>query len=190
LPVEGFLVDLPSIFTIYATFTYRSKMFCSVKRWSCQVYSCQALRQYFPKLRVGNASVTSCPDARYNCIAWAAKNNAIWWQYDPQGTAGVKTYWPRELTEGDTVPSWTHVFELEGYKQTDNGRYERGFEKIAIYADKNGKPTHVARQIGSGRWTSKLGKGADIEHDNLDRLAGGSKDEYGSLVKFLVRRKR
>jgi hypothetical protein len=94
------------------------------------------------------------------------------------------------LTEGDTVRSWIKVFELQGYKQTDNGQYERGFEKVAIYADKNGQPTHVARQVGSGRWASKLGRGVDIEHDNLDRLAGHAKDEYGAIAKILVRRKR
>jgi hypothetical protein len=93
------------------------------------------------------------------------------------------------LSEGDTVRSWVRVFELDGYKETDSGKYQRGFEKIAIYARKDGKPSHVARQVGSGRWTSKLGRGADIEHDNLDRLAGDSKDEYGSIAKILVRRK-
>lgn len=82
------------------------------------------------------------------------------------------------------------AFQIVGnYRPTDNGRYERGFEKIAIYA-KDGKPTHVARQIGADRWTSKLGRGVDIEHDNLERLAGDSNSEYGSVVKFLVRRKR
>ena len=30
---------------------------------------------------------------------------------------------------------------------------EPGFEKIALYADNSGKPTHAARQLDNGRWT-------------------------------------
>jgi hypothetical protein len=59
---------------------------------------------------------------------------------------------------------------------------EPGLEKIAIFA-KGGRPTHAARQLGSGRWTSKLGRAEDIEHD-LRALEG---EAYGAVAFFLQR---
>jgi hypothetical protein len=58
---------------------------------------------------------------------------------------------------------------------------EPGFEKVALYADAAGIPTHAARQLSGGKWTSKLGRREDIEHA-LDDLTG---DVYGSVVAFL-----
>jgi hypothetical protein len=149
------------------------------------------LHKWFPKLQVGNSTITSPANPRYNCVAWAAGTDEVWWEYDPERLAGVKTHWPRELSEGNTLSSWVKLFEIEGgWRPTDNARYERGFEKLAIYADKAGSPTHVARLVGPRKWTSKLGRGVDIEHDTLDLLAGDAKHEYGSVVRFLVRRKK
>jgi hypothetical protein len=36
-----------------------------------------------------------------------------------------------------------------------------------------------------GNWTSKLGKGEDIQHDSLDGLEG---DLYGKVAIFMMRR--
>jgi len=44
-------------------------------------------------------------------------------------------------------------------------------------------PLHVARQLPSGRWSSKLGALQDIEHD-LHDLEG---TEYGSVVLVMKR---
>ena len=52
----------------------------------------------------------------------------------------------------------------------------------------NGKDqfyTHAARQLPGGNWTSKLGKGEDIEHDTPDVVAGGL---YGEFVRIMRRR--
>lgn len=65
--------------------------------------------------------------------------------------------------------------------------YEEGFEKIAIYIDSHGKPTHAARQLSSGKWTSKLGQLEDIEHSNLDDVTGL---HYGSVGAILKRQKK
>ena len=46
-----------------------------------------------------------------------------------------------------------------------------------------GLPTHMARQLASGQWTSKLGKSVDIEHE-LHALAG---ERYGEVVRVLAR---
>jgi hypothetical protein len=56
-------------------------------------------------------------------------------------------------------------------------------EKIAIFADATGSPTHAARQLTSGRWTSKLGEAEDIEHE-LRAIEG---DIYGTVVAILKR---
>src|SRR5438045_882531 len=51
-------------------------------------------------------------------------------------------------------------------------RVESGFEKVALY-DNGLFYTHAARQLSSGKWTSKLGKEDDIEHDTPDDVAAG-----------------
>lgn len=49
----------------------------------------------------------------------------------------------------------------------------------------DGSPTHAARQLPDGTWTSKLGKDVDISHDSLDGLSG---DRYGTPALILRRR--
>lgn len=60
---------------------------------------------------------------------------------------------------------------------------EAGYEKVAIFV-KNSLPSHAARQLESGAWTSKLGPSHDIEHDALSGVEGS---EYGSVAKILRR---
>ena len=57
--------------------------------------------------------------------------------------------------------------------------------KIAIYAHDDGQPTHAARQLPDGRWTSKMGHLEDIEHRVVDDVNG---PQYGSPVRFMRRR--
>jgi hypothetical protein len=58
-------------------------------------------------------------------------------------------------------------------------------EKVALHA-KHGCPTHIARQLPNGRWTSKLGRWEDIEHDEFD-LTGNGLDEYGDIAQYFKR---
>ena len=44
--------------------------------------------------------------------------------------------------------------------------------------------THVARQLTNGKWTSKLGRCEDIEHDTPDDVADGV---YGEVMQFMQR---
>jgi hypothetical protein len=44
--------------------------------------------------------------------------------------------------------------------------------------------THAARQLPSGKWTSKLGKGEDIEHDSPYDVGGGV---YGEVMQVMKR---
>ena len=58
-----------------------------------------------------------------------------------------------------------------------------GYEKIAIYA-LDQKPTHAARQMNTGAWTSKLGVEEDIVHDRPELLAGPC---YGNVAQYMRR---
>ncbi len=71
-----------------------------------------------------------------------------------------------------------------GYSECANGSLENGFEKIALYADGEGQVTHAARQLPSGKWTSKLGDLEDIEHSHPEDVGGG---DYGEVICYLKR---
>ncbi|MEG3858797.1 hypothetical protein QT974_06710 [Microcoleus sp. herbarium12] len=70
-----------------------------------------------------------------------------------------------------------------GYEICKDDLLEVGYQKIAIYVDLNGIPTHAARQLVNGKWTSKLGWLEDMEHE-LDGLVG---DRYGVVGQILKR---
>ena len=58
---------------------------------------------------------------------------------------------------------------------------EPGFEKVALHGDIFFY-SHAARQLPDGKWTSKLGKDQDIEHDTPFDVAGGL---YGEVVQIM-----
>lgn len=135
-------------------------------------------RVAFPKAQ--NVLRTSDPTDRYNCFAWAAGvDDRVW---DPD------RYWPAGALPGRDLPALAGAFATLGYAPCPHGEPEAGIEKIAIYARLTGalspaRPTHAARQLPSGRWTSKLGADLDVEHDLAD-LEGPA---YGRAVYFLAR---
>ena len=83
----------------------------------------------------------------------------------------------------ETLEAFRAVFATLGYAVCSGHELESGFEKIALFADSLAMPTHVVRQLKNGRWTSKLGKAEDIEHD-LHDLEG---DLYGMVVQVMKR---
>lgn len=103
-----------------------------------------------------------------------------WW---PRAIAPY--FWPPELPRVETLDNFRAAFELKGYELCENGDLEDGYEKVAIYADDQ-TPTHAARQLPSGAWTSKLGKLQDIEHATV----GGVEGEGYGRVAFYMRRRR
>jgi hypothetical protein len=123
-----------------------------------------------PQLSGGKGySVTSPADKRYNCFAWAAGDTSrVWWPVPHMGG----TYWPPEAPRGLTLESFVSTFGLLGYEECRSSEFEQGYEKVALYADATGKPTHAARQLPSGAWTSKLGGHVDIEHKATDGVEG------------------
>ena len=75
-----------------------------------------------------------------------------------------------------------------GYQECVIDDFEYGFEKVAFFVDDESFPTHVARQVENGNWTSKLGRWQDIEHQSLQSLAGTA-SIYGHVA-LLMRRPR
>jgi hypothetical protein len=130
-------------------------------------------------LRDSPYKITSPRDPQYNCIAYAIGDVSQFW--DQISIKGY--YWPPGAGSVQTLDGWMSVFEIHGYMETDNRDLEPKYEKVAIYATTDG-PEHVARQKASGMWTSKMGKGVDIEH-TLEGLEG---DFYGKVAKIMKRK--
>ncbi|HVA48041.1 MAG TPA: hypothetical protein VNH11_16850 [Pirellulales bacterium] len=84
-----------------------------------------------------------------------------------------------------SVRAFAELYASLGYEGCGDGRFQRGFEKVALFA-KDGAPTHAARQLPDARWTSKLGRWEDIAH-RLEALTGNEPNEYGEIVVFFRR---
>jgi hypothetical protein len=138
--------------------------------------------QDLPNLDTNNHVVTSPLSRRYNCIGWAAGSITQWWW--PIG----RYYWPPNAPREETVEAFIHAYGTIGYIECENGSLEPGFEKIAIYAvqETGGglTPTHAAKQMSNGRWTSKIGPLEDIEHATLENV---NCRIYGEAVAYLKR---
>lgn len=137
------------------------------------------LESVFPHLIGSSYAITSPSTAEYNCIAWAAGDSERWWW----PVAGSFAYWPPNIPLQESLDAFIKAFGSIGFTPCGNADIEQGYEKIALYVDSNGKPTHAARQLPNGRWTSKLGKIEDIEHE-LDGLTG---TVYGGVAQVLKR---
>jgi hypothetical protein len=142
----------------------------------------EELESVFPRLRGANYQVTSPRSDRYNCIAWAAGDSTDWWWPDVPDLPD-SAHWPSSVPRQETLEAFREAFATLGYAVCDADQYEPGYEKIALFA-RAGVPTHAARQLATGRWTSKLGPMQDIEHV-LHDLTG---KVYGSVVLIMKRR--
>jgi hypothetical protein len=138
----------------------------------------QYIENLFPGLVSSDYSIESPATPDYNCFAWAAGDTEVCWSHFPG------YYWPSRIPRAYTIEAYIKAFETSGYTICKDAGYESGFKKIALYVGDNGKPTHAARQLSSGFWTSKLGKLEDIEHTTLEGLVGA---EYGSVAVILKR---
>lgn len=140
----------------------------------------QEIELVFPSLNSSNYQVTSSKTPNYNCIAWAVNVDNRWWWPDQQN----QYYWPKDIPREETLSAFIKAYSLYGYSVCNNLTYEKGFEKIAIYTNFQGKPTHAARQLTSGDWTSKLGKLEDISHKDLNVVSG---QVYGKVSVIMKR---
>lgn len=144
----------------------------------------QRLERIFPALRTTTYSVVAEPDHNYNCIAWAAGVADDWW--DPVDETRT---WPAGAPRGDTVEIVMMGLSTIGYEQYADGMLEPDVEKIALY-EHRGEFTHVAKQLASGLWSSKLGREWLIEHELealTDHANPGGPWQYGEVVAFMSR---
>jgi len=94
-----------------------------------------------------------------------------------------QSYWPPDAAREVTLQAFEQAYGTLGFEKCDTGGLESGFEKIAIYT-KSSAPTHAARQLPDGCWTSKLGRCEDIQHDTISGVEG---HEYGTVSAFMKR---
>jgi hypothetical protein len=139
------------------------------------------LENEFPGLRTTSWAVTSPATKNYNCIAWAAGDTGRWWEPDPL----LLYFWPPQIPRRYDIDAYAAAYGVLGFQICDDAVCEPGFEKLAIFVGADGRPTHAARQLANGSWTSKLGPSEDIEHETVDSLAG---QNYGHAAVFLKRR--
>jgi hypothetical protein len=131
----------------------------------------------FPNSSHEEFIITSPEDRFYNCIAWAYGIPDRWlWP-------SQHTYWPSNIPLEVTLDAFILLFRSIGYEACANDDFEYDYEKVAIYIDSNGVPTHAARQRPNGLWTSKLGMSFDVSHT----LFGMSDGVYGNVGAILKR---
>jgi len=139
----------------------------------------RAMQVPFPNITGKNIRLTSPYDEGYNCIAWASEDTDYWWWPDAMG----QHYWPPGVPREETVEAFVAAYGLQGYVRRSDAGLEPGKQKIAIFADSKGNPTHAARQLHDGWWASKLGQQIDIEHE-FSALDGPA---YGTVAVILSR---
>ncbi|GHU99280.1 hypothetical protein FACS189483_08350 [Spirochaetia bacterium] len=133
---------------------------------------------HFPNISCHNSKPTSPVKNEYNCIAWAYGVDDIWFWPDPD----KQYYWPDTISRNEDIATFIELFKSIRYVVCENSNLEYGYQKIAIYI-RDGVPTHAARQLPDGKWTSKLGPNIDIEHDTLDCLDGPAYGKSGVIMK-------
>jgi hypothetical protein len=139
----------------------------------------ERLEVLFPHLRGTAYRITSPASDVYNCIAWAAGDTEHWWwPSDP-----ARTYWPLGAPRRETLETFRNVLATLGYVVCEQADLKPGFEQIALFAEADGTPTHAARQLRDGTWTSKLGMSKHIQHA-LEDLTSAA---YGSVAQILKR---
>jgi hypothetical protein len=140
------------------------------------------LEQLFPGLRVTPYREMSPRTPAYNCIAFAAGDDANWW-WPTNNPGDVPRFWPAGVPREETLAAFVAAFAMLRFAPSDSEVPEPGFEKVALFVDGRGVPTHAARQLPTGLWASKFGAWEDIEHE-LHALEG---DIYGTVGLLLKR---
>lgn len=129
----------------------------------------------FPNLPPDQYQEKSELTCAYNCIAFAAGDMENWWW------PSEDSFWPVEIVD-DSVASFEHAFRVaRNYEPCRDGQPEASFQKVAIYAFGN-RVKHMARQLDTGFWTSKLGHGWDISHHTTESLIC---PQYGDSISYL-----
>lgn len=150
------------------------------------VTSSQNISAIFPKVTSTNFTRTSPETRTYNCIAWAANDNTRWWEPDRL----MLYYWPPNAKREYTLSAFMEAFTSIGFSECSDGLLETNFVKVALYGTPACLgvfiPTHAARQLPDGKWTSKLGTNIDVIHETEFVLCG---PQYGEVIRYLKRPK-
>lgn len=133
----------------------------------------------FPNTTIDPFVITSPQTSSYNCIAWAFGDNTKWYWPDPD----EMYFWPENIPRTIEVSSFIELYKLKGYEVCISTSQEIGNEKIAIFLGNDGLPTHAARQLENGLWTSKLGCEYDIQHT----IYSMNNSVYGNASVFMSR---
>jgi hypothetical protein len=146
----------------------------------------------FPKLGGDvDFKIIDGPTPDYNCFAWAANHDDVFWQPIPKekrpllGLDGVSYNWPFDAAEDTKLTTIISIFSKIGYEECNDGVLEDGLRKVALYGTKD-NITHAARQLVTGKdrgkWTSKLGQWFKINHGDATTIEG---KDYGNVIKYL-----
>ena len=121
----------------------------------------------FPNLHNEGFTVVDLPSDLYNCIAYAAGDTSRWWDHT------ARRYWPSYATRSKLIESLQEVFTGLGFEECDDGSFEPGYQKVALYEEDEGTWQHASLQMPNGAWRSKMGEGPVIEHRSPESLSGG-----------------
>jgi hypothetical protein len=124
--------------------------------------------------------ITSPETNSYNCIAWAFGDDTKW--YWPENFF----YWPSNIRRKLDIQSFIELYQLIGYEICENSNHEIETEKVAIFTSQDGLPTHAARQLPNGNWTSKMGQWHDVEH-TLNSM--NNSKPYGNSTVIMCRKR-
>jgi hypothetical protein len=136
----------------------------------------------------------SHPNEKYNCYAYAlGKTNAFLSTLPLPGHE-----WPTQVNRRpdspDHLESYVELFEFHGYRrcseasevQSADCALEKGVEKVALYVKKKVRKSanganylecaHIAKQLPSGRWSSKNERFDIFEHA-LESLESDDADD-------------
>lgn len=135
----------------------------------------RALLDWQPNLEDQQFDITSPTCHEYNCAAWGVEED--WHKWDPtaiglDGQILDPYYWPYGVPVLPTTKALEEAYFTRGYEPCDDGTLVAGKQKLAIYGDGKGDWKHVARQTNDGKWTSKMGDLADIEHVEVEAVEG------------------
>ena len=144
----------------------------------------QTAAQEFPNLVPSEVDWASQADEAYNCIGWVVGDTQTrWWPLEVEDLQHLD-YWPDQTVHPTRLDAFRALFVGRlNYVECPDGSLEAGFEKLAMYTNADGEPTHMARQVTADLWWSKVGRNEDIRHE-LGALEGPL---YGRVTHFFRR---
>lgn len=135
--------------------------------------------RWFPNLADDSFTYESKFTKKYNCVAWAVAITSKWIDnYSPYK-------WHPDIPRTQNLNSYIQYYETQAFRECNDGNYERGFDKIALYSNEYKLFKHISFQLDKNRWASKLGGWEDIYHNDVNCLSGGS---YGSFITYMSRK--